>query len=445
MDMSQSLSRPTLRGNHRIWQIVPAEGEPALPGLAPLGRLKAGRPRKGVHRFDPRCFTSEEDVLIELALLGVERIAPVYRTGGPDGLRVHGYIEGEPLSALRPPGSPLPDGRLDELAALFGRLATLPPEAFALVHRCPQVLRPRTSREFLQGLLRFTRRRVHAVHRPLTHSLFAALGVGPVVLSPTGPLAREAARMTDRPFCLLHGDLHRDNLIVAEADDRLWTIDWELALIGDPLYDLATHLHLMGYPAEQEAEVRDRWAAAVEDALPGASAGLSRDLPRYLAYKRVQSVFTDVIRQAYLVRATPPDELDEQLTRTARVVTTVLRKAARPLGLGRVPSPRAVAAAYAGWRRAVTAAGLVPPEPLALPAEAAASFDVAAEFDAGAPFDVASPLDVAPLDVASPLDVAAGGVSAAPAPPAAATVPAARAATRRRGPSAAWRRGRSGT
>ncbi|TDC27291.1 aminoglycoside phosphotransferase family protein [Streptomyces sp. 8K308] len=343
--MSQSLPRPTLRGNHRVWQVVEAEGE-----LAALGRLKTGRTRPGVHRFDPRCFVNEEDVLIELALLGMRRIAPVYRlVGADDELRVHGYIEGQPLSAIRPPGTALTGSELGQLVDLFGKLATIRPSAFALVHRCPPVLRPRGSRQFLQTLIRFTRRRVYAVHRPLMRDLFTALRIGPTVLSATGPLAREAAKLTDRPFCLLHGDLHRDNLIVAESDGMLWTIDWELALIGDPLYDLATHLHLMRYPPKQEHALLLRWARTMDAALPGSAAALARDLPRYLAYKRVQSVFTDVIRQAYVVQATPPAQLAEQLPRTVEMVHGVMRRAARMLGLGRVPSPRAIEAAYATW------------------------------------------------------------------------------------------------
>ncbi|WP_326597617.1 aminoglycoside phosphotransferase family protein [Streptomyces sp. NBC_01803] len=384
--MSQPL--PALRGHHRIWQVLRAEGE-----LASLGRLKVGRPRPGAHRFDPRCFDNEEDLLIELALLGVERIAPVYRVG-PGDIRVHGYIEGEPLSVPRPPGTALTDSELDELTAMFGRLATVSPAALALMHRCPVGLRPRTGRDFLRGLVRFTRRRVYAVHRPALGGLFAALRVDPAVLAPTGPLAREAALLTDRPFCLLHADLHRDNLIVAESDGGLCVIDWELALIGDPVYDLATHLHLMRYPPEQEREVLARWARAVDESLPGAAAGLSRDLPRYLAYKRVQSVFTDVIRQAYQVRSTPSAELPAQLARTGEVVSTVLGRAAHVLGLRRVPGPRAVEAVYAAFSAAP------------IPATRARS--------------------------------------AAPAPPSAAPSPAAPAATRRAGPSAALPRGRSG-
>ncbi|WP_432745054.1 aminoglycoside phosphotransferase family protein [Streptomyces sp. JH002] len=349
------MTRPTmplLGGHHRVWHVLSPQGQ-----LAGLGRLKAGRPRPGVAHFDPRCFTAEEDVLIELSLLGMEHIPPVHHVG-EDGLRVHGYIEGETLSRPHPPGTPLPEPYLAQLMDQFGRLAAIPPSALELVHRCPPGRRPRTSRDFLRRLISFTRTRVYAVHRPELHRLFAALRIdGDAVLGPYGVLAREADQLTQRPFSLLHGDLHRDNLIIAESDGALWTIDWELALLGDPVYDLATHLHLMGYPAGWQRGLTHRWSAAVSAALPGAAAGVSKDLPRYLAYKRVQSVFTDVVRQAQIVRHTSAADLPEQLERTAGTVNTVLRRAAKPLGLGRVPSPSAVEAAYAGYAALVRSSG----------------------------------------------------------------------------------------
>ncbi|MGP4110001.1 phosphotransferase family protein [Streptomyces sp. 4N509B] len=339
-----SASATTLHGNHRIWNILRPSGE-----LASMGPLKAGRARPGVHRFDPRCFESEEDLLVELALLGVARIPQVHRIG-PADLLVHGYIEGETLAAHRPPGTPLTSRQLRQLMDRFAGLAAIPPASLELVHGCPADARPHGSREFLRGLIRFTRRHVYAVHRPELHGLFGRLGLHAGVLAEDGPLARAANRLTHRPFCLLHGDLHRDNLIVARADGALWTIDWELALLGDPVYDLATHLHLMGYPAAQERRVVERWATAVTGSLPGAADGLEEDLPRYRAYKRVQSVFTDVIRQAHAVRAAAPDEVVPRLSRAVDVVTTVLRNAGDDLGLDETPSPAVVESAYASLR-----------------------------------------------------------------------------------------------
>jgi 5-methylthioribose kinase len=44
-------------------------------------------------------------------------------------------------------------------------------------------------------------------------------------------------RMTERSVCLVHGDFSPKNVLV---DDRsFWVIDWEIAHIGDPTFDLA--------------------------------------------------------------------------------------------------------------------------------------------------------------------------------------------------------------
>jgi aminoglycoside phosphotransferase (APT) family kinase protein len=70
-----------------------------------------------------------------------------------------------------------------------------------------------------------------------------------------------------RPFRLLHTDLHRKNMIVSRG--RTYFLDWELALWGDPVYDLAVHLHKMGCsPSEYEA-AQAVWLASV----PGEASG----------------------------------------------------------------------------------------------------------------------------------------------------------------------------
>ncbi|OEV13166.1 hypothetical protein AN219_29050, partial [Streptomyces nanshensis] len=69
---------------------------------------------------------------------------------------------------------------------------------------------------------------------------------------------------------------------------------------------------------------------------------------RYLGYKRAQSVFADVVRQAVAVGAahgTPA--WAEQLGRTAELVHDILVRAAEPLELADVPGPGAIEPAYA--------------------------------------------------------------------------------------------------
>ena len=179
-----------------------------------------------------------------------------------------------------------------------------------------------------------------------------------VPLGALGAFARRVPQLTDRPRTLLHADLHRKNLVVDRAGD-LWFIDWELALLGDPLYDLATHLHLMSYQPDQEQDIIDRWTRAVG---PARSAGLEPDLPHYLAYKRVQSLCTDVLRAAtrLVEAAEPPDTqaADVRLRGTAALVGKALAAAREPLRLEKVPPAPAIENAFHDWwRRAWAAAG----------------------------------------------------------------------------------------
>ncbi|GAA2062699.1 hypothetical protein GCM10009801_06030 [Streptomyces albiaxialis] len=331
-----------LRGYHREWYVV----SPG-PGFAGEGRLKVGEPREDAFWFDRRCFASEDLLLRELAKRGVPRVPPVHQLV-PDGPLIHGFIEGTPLSFLHPRDHRVPLVHLGQIMAVFRRLAAIRPSGFP----APRLCRPEDRTEdgnsggFLRTLLRFTREKGFLPHAAEFGTLFARLGLTEDVLRPGAPLDAGAGRLTRRPFCLLHGDLHRANFIVGESL-QLWTIDWELAMLGDPLYDLATHLHLMEYPADQEPEVVEAWRAAVSAELPDAVAGLERDLPLYRAYKRIQSVYTDVVRHARTLQALPPSERrTEQLGASAKAVHQALWRARHDLGLAEVPAPAEVEYAY---------------------------------------------------------------------------------------------------
>ena len=210
-------------------------------------------------------------------------------------------------------------------------------------------LLPKDGAQFLQSLIGFTHDEVYEANRTEFGDLFDQIGIGGAAVAPDSQLVYEAGKLTARPFCLLHGDLHRANFIVDHAD-RLWTIDWELATLGDPLYDLATHLYLMRYPEGQQREVTDRWTTTMEAALPGASAGLEADLPRYLAYKHTQSVYTDVMRHAIKIReAGTPEARAKLLDEGAEAVSGVLAGARNWIGLPSVPGTPEIKDAYRAY------------------------------------------------------------------------------------------------
>ena len=102
-------------------------------------------------------------------------------------------------------------------------------------------------------------------------------------------------------------------------------LDWELALWGDPVYDLAVHLHKMGYQPDEEEAARAAWHAAVP---AEAKVEWHADLATYLAHERVKSAIVDSVRYAKLIVAgtEPPDAeaaLIDKLTTKVRAAHAV--------------------------------------------------------------------------------------------------------------------------
>lgn len=262
-----------------------------------------------------------------------------------DGAVVLDHVEGRPLSADRPDGTPLDGPYVDEIARQL---------ALATLVRCeslPALPSPwppnRDSQGFLRTLAERADRQVRQANHAAFGGLFAALGL------PEDALARFADRvpaLTRRPFGLLHTDLHRGNLIVpAAADPPLVCVDWELAGWGDPLHDLATHLVRTRYPAHQSDEVVTAWERAMERVRPAATAGLRKDLRHYVDFERAQSVYPDVMRAAHFLTGTDDEP---GLVRAGAAVREALVSAAEPLGLRRVPGAAEIEGILFRWRAA---------------------------------------------------------------------------------------------
>ncbi|MBC7274101.1 MAG: aminoglycoside phosphotransferase family protein, partial [Streptomyces sp.] len=258
---------------------------------------------------------------------------------------LHHYLEGRALAEVAPEGRPVGSGRLASLAEFFARLAGVP--ADELPPRPADWPDDGDSRGFLDWLARFAEEEVHQSNRPRFGRLFDAVGIPEDTV---GRFLRSVPPMTRRPFVLLHTDVHRANVIVVAgaASERLAVIDWELALYGDPLHDLATHLVRMDYDkAEQELMVR-LWTAAMRHAgHADATAGLDTDLPVYLRFEYAQSVFPDVMRAALSL---PDRPTERHLTDAAARVRRALRRASEPLALVDAPKDdKAIVEALRSW------------------------------------------------------------------------------------------------
>ncbi|WP_330232091.1 phosphotransferase [Nocardia sp. NBC_00508] len=197
--------------------------------------------------------------------------------------QIHDHIDGDVLDRIAPRGAPVPSHVPGDVAELFADLRRIPREQL-----------PPVEDGWNEDPAAFARRlsavtaRVHRESSTVFGELYHRLGI------PDQPLADIVVSwntLEARPFRMVHADVHRKNLIV--RDGRVVFIDWELALYGDPLYDVATHLHKMGYLPEEREEFLTAWCAAEPEA---ASGEWRRDLQTYLDHERVKSALVDSVR-----------------------------------------------------------------------------------------------------------------------------------------------------
>ncbi|WP_427920598.1 aminoglycoside phosphotransferase family protein [Streptomyces sp. cg40] len=259
------------------------------------------------------------------------------------------YVEGEPLSAVCPDGKRVKQSWISAMVEILAQTAALGrKELPALPDDWPRY--GSDSRGYLAALTQLADRQIRRPSWSVYGGLFSQLGVPEDVLA---QMAQKVPVMAPRPCGLLHGDLHRDNIVLT-TDSRVIAVDWELATYGDPLYDLATHLVRMRYPEKQHKDVIDSWAEAMESTAPAAVKGMEKDLPYYLAFERAQSVFPDVIRAARSLRQGSQRKRlwDGLLYKAEAAVWHALQAGAQPLGLRDLPSRAKVRDVLHRWQTA---------------------------------------------------------------------------------------------
>lgn len=259
-------------------------------------------------------FSPDMDVLerhLAKAGLTLDRSATPKRcAGGLANLNFELVVDKQPVILRRAPSGPLPKGAHDMAREhrVLSRLAdhfALAPRSFHLCEDASvlgapfQLIEFRQGRVFrgddlsglnkgedlpavLPGLLANAMADLHAVDPGAVglHTLGRPAGFVPrnaarwsnaaVAMSdgtPHASLARETADLVGTQFdnwidgdvSLLHCDIKLDNLII--ADDGLRAVallDWDMATLGDPIYDLATLLSYWTEPGDPEGMQRLR-------------------------------------------------------------------------------------------------------------------------------------------------------------------------------------------
>ncbi|MGW6959678.1 phosphotransferase family protein [Streptomyces sp. PAN_FS17] len=307
-------------------------------GVVPFTRFKYRVPLKTVEVV-PRIWPREAEVLEVVCryLREVPRCRAVLGELGDRSL--HRYRRGEALSDRNPEGE-IDEKLMREFAAFFVRTARVPVDELPP----PPEDWPADgdSDGFLHWLVDFTEQRVHQPNRDRFGDLFDAVGIPPDAMT---AFKERYHGLTSRPFKLLHTDVHRANVVVRRG--RIAVIDWELAIYGDPLHDLATHVVRMGYGRAERERMVELWARAMAEADCGElTAGLREDIGTYLDFEYAQSVFPDVMRAALDL----PADADEGHFRAAGGrVSRAMTRARRPLRLVAVPDMEQIVEALRKW------------------------------------------------------------------------------------------------
>jgi len=267
-----------------------------------VGNLLVRAPIAGADGMDLKIWPEHQvlaAVAPHLAPEHEEAVVPrLLFTSAEPAFQIHEFVDGVVLDELAPRGVRVPAHVPGDVAALLRRLADVPfRELPPVPYDWPA---DGDVPSFAQRLSNVTGQ-VYATFRDEYATEFRRLGIPS---SPLAPVRWDA--LTHRPFCLVHSDIHRKNMIVTGG--RTVFLDWELALWGDPVYDLAVHLHKMTYFDDERDELLRRWTQLMPAEL---IRGWQADLEAYLAHERIKSAIVDTVRYTQLVRSgtqTPEQE-----------------------------------------------------------------------------------------------------------------------------------------
>ncbi|WP_433333530.1 aminoglycoside phosphotransferase family protein [Spirillospora sp. CA-294931] len=254
----------------------------------PDGPVIVRIPIRDAETMDLRLWP-EEEVLRSIAPHVPEAPRLLFASGE---FQVHSFVPGDLLDDLAPFGTSVPAHVPGDVARLFGTLARIPQDKLPTVP--PGWPTDGDTSGFALRLSGWTRH-LYESFREQHSALFARLGI------PDDPLAALDERLlglTPRPFGCLHADMHRANLIVRQGESAF--LDWELALWGDPVYELAVHLRRTGYPPRDRAAMLERWLAEMPRTH---TEGWEDDLRVHLVHEHIKAAMVMTVRALGVPRA----------------------------------------------------------------------------------------------------------------------------------------------
>lgn len=244
----------------------------------------------------------------------VARVPRLLHVSADPPFQIHEFVRGDQLNELAPRGSRVPPTVIPDVLTLFDQLAGI---RGAELPALPAGWPGDGNCAAFAHLVSAATQRIHDDNRERFGALWHALGIPE---DPLAPVRAAWPALRPRTFRLLHADVHRRNIVMSARGSVF--LDWELALWGDPLYDLAVHLNKMTYLDDERSALLGGWAARA-----GPAAGWSGDLSAYLRHERAKSAIVDSIRYSKKIAAgTTPAQRDilvGALTATLRAAAPI--------------------------------------------------------------------------------------------------------------------------
>lgn len=278
-----------------------------VPVDTPGGPVLVRLPLPRADQMDLRVWNEWE--VLGAVVHRVERVPRLLYVSADPPFQIHEFIRGDQLNELAPRGSRVPPAVIPDVLALFDQLAGIhSTELPALPAGWPGD----GNCAAFAHLVSAATQQVHGEHRERFGALWQALGIPD---DPLAPVLAAWPALTPRPFRLLHTDVHRRNIVMSARGTVF--LDWELALWGDPLYELAVHLHKMTYLDDELSALLGGWAARA-----GPATGWSADLAAYLRHERAKSAIVDSVRYAKKIAAGTTPAQRRTLIRTLTATLT---------------------------------------------------------------------------------------------------------------------------
>ncbi|MGH4027223.1 MAG: phosphotransferase family protein [Pseudonocardiaceae bacterium] len=220
----------------------------------------------------------------------VERVPRLLHVSADPPFQIHEFISGDQLNEFAPRGSRVPSTVIPDVLGLFDQLAgfraaDLPP--------LPGDWPEDGNCAAFGHLVSAATQRIYDDNRERFGGLLRALGIPD---DPLAPVLAAWPALTSRQFRVLHADVHRRNIVLSSRGAVF--LDWELALWGDPLYDLAVHINKMTYLDDELRTLLSGWAARADPVTDW-----SADLTAYLRHERVKSAIVHSIRYSKEIAA----------------------------------------------------------------------------------------------------------------------------------------------